>query len=144
MIARCIHNHGSELPEPVHGRFYTNRTDFHLDIGTEYRVFAMSIWETVLIVLVCDETGKPNWLPIGLFEITDPTVPHDWEFALLDGEAASGGDTLSKEAARWGYREMIRNPKHHDALIEREPEALKSFFEELARTENSAGAQKPS
>jgi hypothetical protein len=28
---------------------------------------------------------------------------------------------------------MIRNPKHHDELIERQPEALRIFFEEFER-----------
>jgi hypothetical protein len=81
----------------------------------------MSIWETSLHVLIRDDTGKPNWWPIGLFEFDDQTAPCDWEFALLDGQAASGGCSLSGEVARWGYREMIRNPKHHDDLIERKP-----------------------
>jgi hypothetical protein len=139
MIARCVHNHGSELPETVHGRFYTDKTVFHLDVDSEYRVFAMSLWETALIVLVCDETGQPNWLPIGLFKFNDYSMPSDWEFVLLDGGAASGGNSLSRETARWGYQEMIRNPKHHDALIEREQEALKVFFDEVARQSDEDG-----
>jgi len=99
----------------------------------------MSIWETSLDVLVCDDTGKPNWWPIGLFEFDHQTVPCDWEFGLLDGEAASGGDSLNKAVAYWGYKEMVRNPTHHDDLIERKPEALRVFFDELERRRAEEG-----
>lgn len=133
MIARCVHNNGTELGTPERRRSFTDETVFHVTLGSEYRVFAMSIWETELNVLVRDDTGKPNWWPIGLFEFEDQTVPCDWEFALLDGPAASGGYSLNRAVARWGYREMIRNPKHHDDLIERKPEALQIFFEEFER-----------
>jgi|HubBroStandDraft_4_1064222.scaffolds.fasta_scaffold93935_2 hypothetical protein len=133
MIALCIHNQGAELGAPERRRSFTDETVFHVTLGSEYQVFAMSIWETSLHVLIRDDTGKPNWWPIGLFEFDGQMVPCDWEFALLDGPAASGGDSLNKEVARWGYREMIRNPKHHDELIERQPEALRIFFEEFER-----------
>jgi hypothetical protein len=119
MIVRCVHKHGEELGIPERRRSFTDKTVFHVTVGVEYRVFAMSIWETELNILICDDTRKPNWWPIGLFEFDDQTLPCGWEFALLDGEAASGGHSLNKEVARWGYREMIHNPKHHDDLIER-------------------------
>lgn len=133
MIARCVHNNGAELGVQERRRSFTDETVFHVTLGSEYRVFAMGIWETELNVLICDDTGKPNWWPIGLFEFEDQAVPCDWEFALLDGQAASGGDSSNRSVARWGYREMIRNPKHHDDLIERKPEALKIFANELAK-----------
>jgi len=63
-------------------------------------VLGLGIFETVLLALVCDETGKPNWLPIGLFEFERTTLPTDWEFALLDGAAASGGDACVAGAQR--------------------------------------------
>lgn len=138
MIARCVHDHGAELGPPERRRTFTDETVFHVTLASRYRVFAMSMWETALHILICDDTGKPNWWPIGLFEFDEQTVPCDWEFALLDGKAASGGDSLNTEAARWGYREMIRNPKHHDDLIERKPEALRIFFEELKRRESDS------
>ena len=96
-------------------------------------MLGLGIFETVLLALVCDETGKPNWLPIGLFEFERTTLPTDWEFALLDGAAASGGDASDRWVVRWGYAELVRNDRHSDALIERDPAALEIFFRELEK-----------
>jgi hypothetical protein len=96
-------------------------------------VLGLGIFETELSVLVCDETDKPNWLPIGLFELEISQTPIDWEFALYDGVAASGGDASNRWVARWGYHELVRDDTHSDALIEREPHALELFYRELDR-----------
>jgi hypothetical protein len=87
----------------------------------------MGIWETVLLVLLRDDSGKPNWLPAGLFEIETSSVPADWSFGLIDGIAASGGDATNRWVAIWGYPELARDPKHRDALIERDADALRIF-----------------
>jgi len=130
MIARCVRQ---SLGTPERGYYYTAKTVFHVQIGKNYLVLGMSLWETVLTVLVCDESGRPRWNPIGLFEFDDQKLPDDWEFSLLDGIAASGGDALNRRLAMWGYKELVRNPLHSDELIERDPTALEIFFNELAR-----------
>jgi hypothetical protein len=139
MIARCVRNTGATLGVPERGHLYSANTVFGLVIGAEYPVLGLGIWETVLVALVCDETGKPNWLPVGLFEITSQHVPADWEFALLDGLAASGGDASNRWVARVGYPELVRNPSHSDELVERDPAALRIFFRELAETSEKCG-----
>ena len=77
--------------------------------------------------LIRDETGKPNWLPVGLFEFERSTLPSAWEFSLLDGTAASGGDSSNRWVALWGYPELVRDTAHSDALINRDPAALQLF-----------------
>jgi hypothetical protein len=72
---------------------YTAQTVFSVEVGTNYGVLGLGLFETVLLALICDETGKPNWLPIGLFEFEHQRLPDDWEFAVLDGVAASGSDS---------------------------------------------------
>ncbi len=133
MIARCIRDTGASLGTPERGHYYTVETVFHVEIGSEYVVMGMSLWETVLTVLVCDETGRPRWHPIGLFEFEQTTLPGDWEFGILDGIAASGGDASNRRVAMWGYRELVRDLQHSDRLIERDPEALGVFFDELEK-----------
>ena len=106
----------------------------------------MSLWETILTVLVCDETKRPHWHPIGLFELDCQKLPDDWEFTLLDGVAASGGDALNRRVAMWGYRELVRDPEHSDGLIELDPAALRIFFRELTKArqrESSQGTSGP-
>jgi hypothetical protein len=135
VIGKCIHNTGASLGAPSRGHFYSTRTAFDLHVGSEYVAVGMGLWETTLVALMCDDTGKPNWLPIGLFEFEPQLVPAHWEFALCDGRAASGGDALNRWVARWGYPELVRNEGHSDGLIERDPDALQIFFRELSRSE---------
>lgn len=133
MVGRCLHNTGSSLGEPIRGAFYSHTTVFQLEVGKRYAVMGLGIFETVLLALVCDESGDPNWLPIGLFEFDDPSLPDSWEFALLDGTAASGGEASDRWVARWGYHELVRDESHSDALIERELGALEIFHRELEK-----------
>jgi hypothetical protein len=133
VICRCIHNTGSSLGPPSRGNFYTAQTVFHLDVGSSYVVLGLGIFETVLLALVCDLTGMPNWLPIGLFAFDHAAVPADWRFAVLDGRAASGGDASNRWVAKWGYEELVSDDGHSDALIERDPAALQIFFRELKK-----------
>jgi hypothetical protein len=133
VIARCVRNTGVSLGPPQHGRYYTVRTVFHVNIGSDYLVMGMSLWETVLTVLVCDETGRPHFHPIGLFTVDIQAMPDHWEFVLLDGIAASGGDALNRRVAMWGYRELVRDLEHGDKLIDRDPATVEIFFRELAK-----------
>ncbi|HEY3924095.1 MAG TPA: hypothetical protein VGL75_05990 [Acidothermaceae bacterium] len=133
MIVPCSYNDGSSLGAPHRGNFYTERTVFHLVVGKNYVVAGLGIFETVLLALVCDETGNPNWLPVGLFDFAGNSIPDDWEFALFDGVAASGGAAGHRWVARWGYRQLVRDPRHSDALIERDPHALAIYFAEVAK-----------
>lgn len=133
MIGRCVRNTGAALGEPCRGNWHTAKTVFHLEIGRSYIILGMGLFETVLSALVVDETGKPNWLPIGLFDFQDTRLPSDWEFVLVDGLAASGGDASNRWVARWGYSELVHNARHSDELIERDPVALEIVAGELAR-----------
>ncbi len=136
MIAICVANRGSDLGQPARGHFYSERSIFHVTLGTRYVVLGMGIFDSTMIVLVCDDTGKPNWLPVGLFELPTQKFPDDWEFRLFDGRAASGGDTLGRWIARWGYPELVHDEQHVDRLIKRDPSALSTFFAVLKEATN--------
>lgn len=133
VIGECICNTGAGLGEPMRGAFYGMNSVFRLEVGKSYQVLGFGLFETVMLALVCDETGKPNWLPVGLFRFERSALPDDWEFAILDGVAASGGDASNRWVARWGYRELVHNDRHSDALVERDPAALEIFFRELQK-----------
>lgn len=96
----------------------------------------IGLFDTILLGLLCDDTGKPNWLPIGLFDIAEQDIPTDWRFSLLDGKAASGGESSNRWIAKWGYPELVDELRHSDQLIEREPGALDIFFRQLERARN--------
>ena len=127
MQVRCIGNMGVDLGSSPSRYFHTDRTRFHVSLGSLYLVLGMGIWETVLMVLVRNDSGLPSWLPIGLFEMVNFAFPGDWEFALVDGIAASGGDATNRWVAMWGYPELVRDRGHSDALLTRDPTALRTF-----------------
>lgn len=112
------------------GSFYTPETRFHLKAGSKYEVLGLGVWGPALIALVCDETGEPNWHPIEVFELGVQKMPSDWEFSR---RAASDAEILGRWVAVWGYPELVRNVNHSQLLIERDPDALKIFFRELAK-----------
>lgn len=128
MIGKCRYNTGSELLHPARGHFYSERTKFALTPGQDYRVAGLGIFETILLALVCDDTGKPNWLPVGLFDLEDMEVADSWHFAVRNGLLAAGGDPTGQWIAMWGYKELVFDPRHSEALIDREPEALAVFY----------------
>src|ERR1051326_9033181 len=91
MIGRAVHDSGATLGSPDRGHFYSAETAFHVTVGREYPVLGIGVFETVLLALVCDDTEKPNWLPIGVFEFSSYALPTDWQFVVVDPLAASGG-----------------------------------------------------
>jgi hypothetical protein len=132
MIGRAVHDVGATLGSPERGGFYSAETAFNITVAREYPVMGLGMFETVLLALVCDDTDKPNWLPIGVFEFESFALPADWEFVLVDPLAASGADASNRWVAIWGYPTLVRDRSHSDRLIERDPAALKIFFHELA------------
>jgi hypothetical protein len=136
MIARCVRNSGKSLGSPERGHFYTVDTVFFISTEAEYPILGLGIFESVLLALVKDDTDKPRWLPVGLFEFDFQKIPTDWEFALHDGRAASGGDASDRWVARWGYPELVRDESHSDGLIEGDVHALETFTREVMKRTN--------
>jgi hypothetical protein len=99
---------------------------YHVTVGTEYPVFGMALRQQVIILLLMDDTNKPNWYPVDFFSVTEPKLPADWFFSK---EVANehGIDAL------WGYELLASDPKHYGALIERDPGALRLFEDERRR-----------
>ncbi len=125
MIVRCLANRGTGLGEPDHGLYFTDAAKFSLVVGKDYPAHGMAMYKRGLIVLVQAETGSPKWYPVELFEVVDGTLPADWRFATRD-EGATGTQAI------WGYPELVDDPGHKDALIEREPDALAVFADRVA------------
>lgn len=127
LLARCIGRTGADLNVSRSRYFHTDRTNFDVTVDETYAVSGMGIWETVLLVLIKDDSGKPNWLPVGLFDFVTTALPQDWEFVLINGQGAPGGDASNSWVAMWGYHELVIDRRHSDALIERIPAALEVF-----------------
>jgi hypothetical protein len=122
MKVTCKINSGKDL-QPRHFRVFRGETDqaiYYVSIGKTYSVSAIALWESAVIFLVLDDTGKPNWYSEELFSISDPRLPIGWLFST----------TVANEdgvQAILGYPRITSDPNHYRALIERDPEALKEF-----------------
>jgi hypothetical protein len=68
-----------------------------------------------------------------VFDFGSQTLPANWKFTAMAPLAASRGESTDGWIAKWGYAELVDDPSHSDSLIEREPSALKIFFQERAR-----------
>lgn len=134
MIAKCIFNRGADLGGPVRNG-YLETTEFTtLTVGKKYEVFGIGMWGTSISILICDDSDKPAWDPIGLFDIVEQKLPSHWLFAVYDGPGASGkGACEYGWMIRWGYPELVRNPDHSDGLMERVPAEMQKFYEEMLR-----------
>ena len=128
MRVKCEINNGRYLSGKYFAAFRaeSERTLYHVSIGKEYWVFAMAVFQSVLILLLIDDTNKPNWYGIELFSVTDSQVPTNWLFST------SIANDHGVEAI-WGYERLISDPEHYGALIERDPSALEVFAEEKLR-----------
>jgi hypothetical protein len=141
MIVTCVYNLGDDLADHQRGRFTMLHSEYPLTKGAAYVALGMGVWETILEVLVRDDWGKPLWCPLGLFDCPPQPMPADWAFTVCDGLTLSGTALWTRWVARWGYEELVRDPGHSDALMERDPAALAIFSREVARQEGERSSQ---
>jgi hypothetical protein len=92
MLARCVFSQGSELGAPVRGGMWSEASVFSgvVTPEREYHVQGMGLFNSVLLLLIQGDEGRPDWLPAALFSVELENVPADWQFALVDAGAAGG------------------------------------------------------
>jgi hypothetical protein len=120
-LITCNANNGKVLSPKYLHLGYAEATKFNLSIAQEYEVFAISIWRGALFYLVSDDTHLPMWQPVELFELSDGRLSRDWLFSRKTA-AENGVEAL------WGYERLIEDAGHYEALLERDPEALRYFY----------------
>jgi hypothetical protein len=127
MIASCIHNYAGDLHEPLYGFVYSPEYEFDLTLGANYTVFAMGFFGATLYVLVRDDGGTPDWMPVNVFSMEKSPVPEGWVFVLVDPVRAVGGSAISGWSAIWGYPELVSDVEFITRLNDREPHSLEVF-----------------
>ncbi|MBK7717465.1 MAG: hypothetical protein IPI38_19015 [Gemmatimonadetes bacterium] len=141
MLAMCLNNRSSALSDHQRGRFVGLDEEHYLTIGKVYVVLGMGIFETVLYLLVRDDTGGPAFAHAAMFDCSAQPIPPDWFFTLQDGIRASGNELWSHPTvAMWGYDALVNDPRHAAMLGEQEPSAIRRFMEEFARRSRETGS----
>lgn len=122
MRVRCIANRGAGLsPRALARPGQTVHSKFNVVPGREYEVYAMSLSDYALSILIVSvENHRPYWIPVDLFEVTDQNMPDNWQFVIVRNHSII--------RALWGYSSLINDPDHHDNLINREAQARDEFL----------------
>ena len=128
MRVKCTKNTAAEIGEPRTGIHYGTDYVFDVEANHVYEVYAMSLFQDGLQFLVSNRYGRPDWFPIGLFEVIDGALPKHWEFASFPDARNTAFGRPGLQAA-WGYHE-ITIPAHISKLNELDSEALEVFERE--------------
>ena len=126
MKAKCLKIDGGELGPPDHGFLYSERTSFSVTRGKEYDIFGMSLYDHNLAYLICNDAKRPDWLPVGLFQLKVAAIPQDWEFRLVEVQADWPVGKWGLQAL-WGYPELTRSLSHYEGLIDQRASDLALF-----------------
>jgi hypothetical protein len=141
MKVRCINNTGASLRfyeykpitnKEVFGRFGASEiTEYGIEIGKEYLVMGLIIFQTCQAYLI-DDNGLIATYPCQLFDITDNKLSSDWHFRIIDKEE----NIYPFVQAIFGYPELCSDKKAYENLIvEMEEDTQRIYFKRKMETE---------
>lgn len=134
MKVRCINNTGEflrpfenkSLEKDMLGRFgTTGYSEYNeLDIGNEYLVMGIIIFETYQAYLI-DDNGLISACPCQLFEVIDNNINSNWHFRITE----KNEDIYPFIQSIFGYHELCSDENAYENLIvEKEEEAKQIYF----------------
>jgi hypothetical protein len=141
MKIRCLYNRGEalrafeykSLRKDMIGRFgATSYSQYNeLDIGKDYLVMGMIIFETYQAYLI-DDSGLISACPCQLFEVIDDKINSNWHFRQIEKEEA----IYPFVQAIFGYHELCFDKKSYENLIvEKEEATLLQYFKRKVELE---------
>lgn len=126
MKVQCISNLGRDLPLDCIRTEYgvTPSTDFALEVGKSYVVYALAFLWGYPWYYLCDESFSfyPVWHPSPLFKVVNPRVSAFWVFGCIVGKSAEETHVIM------AYPEWVMDPLHYDRLTSGE-DADRRIFE---------------
>lgn len=134
MTIRCINNSGISLRpyeyrpminKEEFGRFGASEiTEYGIEVGKEYLVMGLIIFQTYQAYLV-DDNGFIVVCPCQLFDISDNRLGSNWHFRIIDKDE----EIYPFVQAVFGYPEFCSDLKAYENLIvEMEEEAQRIYF----------------
>lgn len=121
----CTNNRGDNLPKHLWNEAMglSKSTHFHITIGSEYVVYAITLFLGDIWYYICDDSYKyfPVWHPACLFRVVDPRLSATWQY-VYDPVTDS-----SDEAMLLGFREWATDHGFYERLTEGDPDAVGVF-----------------
>ena len=130
MRVLCKANSGQALSAEYFEIGYTSSTEFDLEQGKEYIVYAIILTKGLLSYLIVGEASLPGWYPARLFGLTRKDLPNDWFFEYLSEEEGFVVDAL------WGYEELVHKEDHFDGLSNMNKPDIEVFLQRKKEIDN--------
>lgn len=111
---------------PRNERFYYSQSQVFLRPQRDYTVYAVSVYDGVVFLLVVDDKETPMFLPRFLFETSSSVMPDDWICSVfIEGavQCVVGPEFLACNAAAY------------NAMIDQERRQVDRFWERIERGE---------
>jgi hypothetical protein len=124
MRAICRYDNAAILNSRHFDAGYSEGTEFYIEIGREYEIYGITIWGGVISYLVVDKHRQTSFYPADLFELIDSEVPKSWVFRYI-------GLGMFKVNAVFGYKRLVYDQDHYDALVQHDEGAMSYFFREV-------------
>lgn len=101
-----------------------------LTIGKAYIVMGLTIYKrSNCPYYLIDHEGWPIWTPYMFFNVADNKIPHNWYVKLFN---KNGEGTVS---ILMGFNDLCNDDDFHDALADREEQAMLTYFERAKEME---------
>lgn len=145
MRVRCINNTGISLRpyeyEPIanneiFGRFgVSGMGDYGIEIGEEYLVMGLIIFQTYQAYLI-DDNGFIATYPCQLFDVIDSKIIPNWYFRITE----KSEDIYPFVQAVFGYPELCSDKKAYEKLlVEMEEDTQRIYFRRKIEEEGEIG-----
>lgn len=123
---------GKDFPQSMLTLGYSPNVNLHLIPGVIYIVFGILIWRSVVHYLIIPtDSNLPDWVPADVFTIINSSIPPEWYFHYY------GNSDPSEYQIMLSYKEMALDHLHCQNLIERNEDAIRTFFSRKKEIENS-------
>ena|ERR1044071_2123220 len=79
----------------------------NISIGQQYQIYAVSIVRGQVLFQILDDSQAITWLPVSLFEVSDPSIPKDWicQWFTGDPQMVLGPEFVASSPA--AYKRMV-------------------------------------
>ena len=102
---------------------YSPRTVIHITRGTEYDVYAISIFKGQVSLQIINDLSIPIWHPSVFFEICDGELPKDWIINMFQDELEM----------LLGPKFVVKDLESYSAMALTEPKETRLFWERVEK-----------